>query len=253
MAPSSQGSVAIRQNESKDIFRAGASVASIDPRPAKRPRLSPTKDKENASILRHGSTSVRSPAKRSKPSFTADDEANMMENLMAGLDASIFDNFTSSPVTKVPSQSRVNARTPGKGRSDRTIPSVKREILSPTKNTYHTRPIAMRLQPPFKQSPDLKPVVSSPKGKRKASPAMDRVTIKHEMTTMARVKDEAFDVKEDKDKPELDDELFEFEFDLADLSAADLDLLDGTSAPVVSWPLYVSETCADTFRSNTQS
>uniref|UniRef100_A0A494G986 Uncharacterized protein n=1 Tax=Solanum lycopersicum TaxID=4081 RepID=A0A494G986_SOLLC len=137
MAPSSQGSEATRQNGFKDIFRAGASVASIDPRPAKRPRLSPNKDKENASTLRHGSTLVRSPAKRSKPSFTADDEANMMENLMAGLDASIFDNFTSSPVTKVPSQSRVNARAPGKGRSDRTKPSVKREILSPTKNTYH--------------------------------------------------------------------------------------------------------------------
>lgn len=253
MAPSSQGSVVLRQKGPKDIFRAGASVVSIDPRPAKRPRLSPNKDKENASALHHGSASVLSPAKRNKPSFTADDEANMMENLMAGLDASIFDNFTSSPVTKVPSQSRVNARTPGKGRSDRTKSSVKREILSPTKNTYHARPIAMRLQPPSKQSPDLKPVISSPKRTRKASPAMDRVIAKPEMATTAQAKVEVSEVNEDRDKPELDDELFEFEFDLADLSAADLDLLDGTSAPVVSWPLYVSETCADTTRSNTQS
>lgn len=189
-----------------------------DTRSAKRSRLSaPTssrRDVRDSYTASHQSLPPRPPPRIGQRS--RDDEQALLDDLMAGLDASMFDYAPSSPIVsqKTPSQQQ-SIRQSGimdlenlgvrekKIRLEKSAISpmkpklspLKREVLSPVKNILHT-----------------------PKAQRENTYDAP-TTIKHNVT-MAPLAD-LFDSNEQERKPDLNDELFEFDFDLTEIAGLD--------------------------------
>lgn len=157
------------------------------------------------------------------------DEQALLDDLMAGLDASIFEYTPSSPAVsqKAMSQTRPSKRvvSPTKrspvGLSRLTgwgveEKKVKREVLSPTK------PRGLSVRPLISPKLESKPIDNNEDTKSSLHPlraAPPSVTVKEEQ------KDE---------KEAFEDELFEFDLDLdlADFAALDSDVTTNAQAGV---------------------
>lgn len=218
----------------------------------KKPRL-------DASYGGHDKENVRS----SNVGGAGKDEQRMMDDLMAGLDASMFDGLDSSPAaTASQKKSRLSQRSPLKARSH-----VKSELLSPMRSSG--RPIAplplslkvenvqkaesnnvkrltpalkpVKTEPPSNKAEYLKPKIpmhNSPiiNTKVQERSTADIKPAKAELPGLDDIPDikpaiqindkQDIQVRVEDTKPDLDDEdEFSFDFDLGDLADMDDDLL----------------------------
>jgi hypothetical protein len=234
----------------------------IDSQPSKKPRLSTSQDKENYGIhhgqspfkLTKGSGTSRRNVLYKAPSGT--DEKALMENLMAGIDASVFENYeVSSPVK--PSQ----VRTPATRKDVRQISSRLEQQGIPKRHVLaKSRPIGTLLVKMEGSRNDANVVRKTavtqelPDGTEDTKPKLEEdlpTEVKRDHALMKGVKRECGSMKlsklenglappraegtspaqkTDNDNMEdkfgaLDDELFEFNFDLADFAAFDDDLV----------------------------
>jgi len=179
------------------------SISSENIRPSKRLRLDPSYDDENRSFLEEHTRSRHRKDRHRK--VTRKDEKALMDDLMAGLDASVFDNSELSPVKQVHP-----ARTP------RSPLKVKIE---------NGTPIQLRISP-VKREPSPHPYELD----------MWRPQVKVDLDVKVEVvPSENVSVAGVDSKTGLHDEDFlEFDFGLADMSAFDDDLLLKPEAVEVS-------------------
>ena len=173
------------------ITRPPASRSHDASRPSKRPHLGPSYQDENAPLLPLRPAPTVLAAQHRKAS--SKDEKALLDDLMAGLDASVFDNYEVSPVK--PTATMGATRPPLK---------VKHVVVSPTRPGFRPvkRKLSSRTPPPDldvmfgKAEPDLKPE-----------------------------EDVVKDVGNDAKDAICDEESYDFDFDLADPLTFDEDLL----------------------------
>ena len=217
-----------------------------DTRPTKRPRLTPPKDRSRG-FPTGRSVSLGKQASLHKE-VTGKDEKALLDDLMAGLDASVFDNFEVSPVKPTHRQShspvKVKVETDSGSYSANRRPSPAKRLgprgsLSPSKQQTHVDRTPLRGIASSFLASSLDHTKTSPIRPPKA---VTTKTVKREPLSRAEadVKVEtgfSSDVKKvlslpdhlvlEKDvKPKLfDEDLVDFDFDLSDLSAFEDDLL----------------------------
>ncbi|WWC90742.1 uncharacterized protein L201_005679 [Kwoniella dendrophila CBS 6074] len=223
-----------------------------------RPKLRPNKDENHSSSKRQrlsSSAQALSQKKRTPANEVAQDEEKaLMDDLMAGLDASMFDNLGSSPVrpksNKTSQASPVNSQS--RMQSQRKHVEVKIEPLSPkkrlnnspkkkrssnhsptkSKNAFAPTIVRTQLKPPMKDRI------------RKSEPTGPQILLEQgikdehrEPSTIPQAKAEPEPEPEIQAKLELEDEdLYQFDFDLNDLSALDDDLLEPPK-PKIRYPI----------------
>ncbi|ORY35635.1 hypothetical protein BCR39DRAFT_24616 [Naematelia encephala] len=183
------------------------SVGVNDTRPSKRPRLSPAK-KPNTNAFAvprryahsGGSQSLHKAASRK-------DEKALLDDLMAGLDASMFENLASSPA-KI-STSQVKPRTPLAVKHEVQISTTSRTPVRFNANVKSAKedalPCSVKLE--HKNETNEEAIVDIKTDKRKAR-SLSPVFVKAEPKV---------DI--------ADDELYDFDFDLGDLSGLNDDEL----------------------------
>nr|XP_031860000.1 uncharacterized protein CI109_004607 [Kwoniella shandongensis]KAA5527072.1 hypothetical protein CI109_004607 [Kwoniella shandongensis] len=165
-----------------------------------------------------------------------DDEKALMDDLMAGLDATMFEGLGSSPARPKSSQiSPIHTKT------TKSLEPLEVRI-SPVKRK---RPLSPRkLSPQKRKTISLQSAFTPSSMKVKREPILSPVrTVKIEKKHTFMENDEKADVpvgcKEEVEqvKPDLaDDDLFDFDFDLGDLSAFEEDLLT-PQMPSVRYPI----------------
>jgi hypothetical protein len=208
----------------RDIHDAGRAE-----REAKKPRLTSSLDKENKGALRFGGGSKKGSSHderhvRLHRQISAGEELALMEDLMAGIDASVFEKYElSSPIKPIRLQSKRIKQEHIKVKAERGSPPPDR-----------SKPALVKTD----QVSERKPVIPI---EIKVESATKHVEVKAKLGTaegselrLEISEKAAVDLKQD----EFEDELFEFDFDLADLSALDNDLLD-QKAPVRSYDLTI--------------
>jgi len=188
-------------------------IPANSPATLKRARLTSSRSSQKENVKSESGNGDRSEL---HVSAKGKDEQALLDDLMAGLDASIFDYVPSSPAVsqRTGSQKRVshNLLSPVKSSTPEGSllealgvkeKRIKREVLSPSKR----KGPPARASISFKKEPESIAVKSEPQTFN-ARPAPPAVTIKKE-------------VKEEADA--FDDELFEFDLDLdlADFGALD--------------------------------
>lgn len=204
-------------------------LAITDARTPKRPRLASS---HQAKLLVENVAAQRGPSlptsRCGQKERNGEDEQALLDELMAGLDASVFDYIPSSPYVsqKNPSQPSPRANTilldhpmpmqwqtrrSGPAKSPTKCPPIRWKPLSPIKRIAH----APRVQPIAVKLEDSAPIGGE-------SHHVKREDLPHAAASLAIEVDQAV-VKEE--KPELEDELFEFDFDLTDIAGLDDDAL----------------------------
>lgn len=188
------------------------SMAPPNPNPHKRPRLSLSQDKENA--CRQTSTAANM------------DEKRMMEDLMAGLDASVFE--MSSPIK---SQSQALSQKQALSPSPRVLSKVKQHAPSLAKSRHissrpQSKPIEVKLEENVIREPPsfgFRPVKRSPGPVGQESKV--QVNVKREIKAEPEVT-EPVPLPPNSQKPEfVDEDDYSFDLDLVDLANFDEDLL----------------------------
>jgi len=163
-------------------------------RPTKRPRVNPLDIVKDVSPSRCHAL-LKGDAVQSKTASGKDEKA-MMEDLMAGLDASVFENFETSPVkalwTTKPMRSPLKA---------------KREVVSPSKTP----------KSPIQQT--------TPSTTRKSNAFRRTVSIQTDLKVEDLGATDFIFEKAASKNIIFEEDHFDFESDLADLSAFDDDLL----------------------------
>ena len=228
MRPDSQGEVAVPKpslaapSGGPNKRSAGAPTADAQ---AKRPRLDhvPARDKEN------------------KRSAKVKDEKSMMDDLMSGLDASMFDGIESSPVRsqklsqRSPKRSQARLQVeydvkPDLSRAAAPLQSRQangssRASIAASRATVKPKISAFR---PVQREPvrDIKPDVRKLAPAVRHSPAESSIERSEKLDMKAEVKMEvASRVVRDPPSLPADDEEFAFDLDLGDLAHLDDDLL----------------------------
>lgn len=175
-------------------------------RPAKRPRLNSSYPDENLVPFYDPLTPLYAGASHRKPSNK--DEKSLMDDLLAGLDASVFESFDASPVKSILSE-----------RMPRSPLKVKRENAPPirdrTSNITREHGVSCK---------DIEPDVN----RQSQQPALD---VEHEAVSIARSRIPTTEIKLDLE----DEDIYDFEFDLSNISALSDDILLKPEAIEVSW------------------
>jgi hypothetical protein len=256
MARSSQSEVASgAQPTSLNRTRPRSAIEPIQPevRPVKKPRLSAhSQDKENK---RNGAdkqlTGVNSRGAHLHTAPTGTDVLAFMDNLLAGIDASVFENYEVSSPVKPPALSPVRSQK-------------SRLVLSPKKLWKYNRGHKGKNDVPKRAS--AVSVKLEKEEKANGQQAASVAPLKSEDLKTGIVKLEALPEEQvtvqgstmytgtmDEKRDEFDDELFEFDLDFADLSAFDNDLLPKEEMPVRSMPTrHIVRYVADCSRSSTR-
>lgn len=244
MRAGSQGSVLTPKppTSSLDSRKRAAPLDQHRTRFDKKPRLDAIQgraDKENA---------------RPSNSGGVKDEQRMMDDLMAGLDASMFDGLDSSPVNsqkqrlsqlsplKPKSQLKTGARSPSGTAARALAPS--RPLVSESDNAQNVTSPSVKLRAPaFKPIKAEPPKPISTRDPTAGTPRLDKKDVKEDVasikaerplpvTTLEQKPIIQIDNKQDikvrvEDvKPDLEDEEdFSFDFDLDDFACMDEDLL----------------------------
>lgn len=192
-----------------------------DARSAKRPRLAPSQDRlasQKVDLSPRRITPALPPPRLSqdRSSRNAKDEQALLDDLMAGLDASVFDYTPSSPVVsqKTPSQKPATGREmiglENLGVREKRA-KVEKEYLSPTKRQIS--PLRRKVLSPIKN------IAYSRYMNVEAKETDHKPLMFRESAPMTLDMDDKSNVLEE--KPEFDDELFEFDFDLTDIAGLD--------------------------------
>ncbi|KAK8854820.1 hypothetical protein IAR55_003559 [Kwoniella newhampshirensis] len=185
-----------------------------------------------SNVLRH--------SQQSYEEASGNDEKALMEDLMAGLDATMFEGLESSPVH--PRSVKSSQISPSKQKGRRNLAPIEIKI-SPGKRK---RPLS-----PTKWLPQKRKIVnsafapSSVKAEVKSGPAIlpvkpikidrERALVEEELKALTCAGNK--ELREQKVVPELlQDELYDFDFDFGDLSAFDEDLL-APSPPQLRYPI----------------
>ncbi|WRT68360.1 uncharacterized protein IL334_005336 [Kwoniella shivajii] len=187
---------------------------------SKRARLSPPK---NASGSKH--VSVK-------------EEKAMMDDLMAGLDASMFEGIGSSPLR--PKSNRTSQASPSRHQK-RRLPhvEVKLEPLSPVKKVNRS-PTKRRISwSPIKPKSAFTTTFIKEEPKSSPREKIEReaqVKVENALKRKIELEDKDTHSKEEPSLQLSDEDLYEFDFDLNDLSAFEEDLLESPKR-VVKYPI----------------
>ena len=208
-------------------------ISGQQTRPSKRARMSGAQDhKENKAdnTLKVGSLGLSDETKVRKQSK---DEQALLDELMAGLDASIFDHNPSSPVTSQklfsPSLARSSQKSFSPTGRDRNAFGLDhlgiqerrtRVVLSPTKPNI-----------PLGGPPRGRGVTSENPSAKLESQAENQNPLPVEDHSCAQ--EASFLTVKDEEKDLFDDELFEFDFDLTDVAGINDDVLFAKPEPKV--------------------